>query len=112
MMHILEANVEPASILFPKFYGLKRLSGYLHPSTFIFPLGRICNAIEKDTLTEEPISPKARLAIFFVSSCNRRLLFNCSRDGRNRRADIRIHRQRGDKRSCGLFMGTHADWKS
>ena len=43
--------------------GLKRLSGYLHPSTFIFPLGRICNAIEKDTITEEPIPREARLAI-------------------------------------------------
>ena len=43
--------------------GLKRLSGYLHPSTFIFPLGRICNAIEKDTITEEPILREARLAI-------------------------------------------------
>ena len=43
--------------------GLKRLSGYLHPSTFIFPLGSICNAIEKDTITEEPIPWEARLAI-------------------------------------------------
>ena len=42
---------------------LKRLSGYLHPSTFIFPLGSICNAIEKDTITEEPIPREARLAI-------------------------------------------------
>ena len=43
--------------------GLKRLSGYLDQSTFIFLLGRICNAIEKDTITEESISPEARLAI-------------------------------------------------
>ena len=43
--------------------GLKRLSGYLDQSTFIFLLDRICNAIEKDTITEESISPEARLAI-------------------------------------------------
>ena len=45
--------------------GLKRLSGYLHRrSTFMFLLGRILrNAIEKDTITEEPISQEARLAI-------------------------------------------------
>ena len=43
--------------------GLKRLSGYLDQSTFIFLLGRICNAIEKDTITEESISPEDRLAI-------------------------------------------------
>ena len=43
--------------------GLKRLSGYLDESTFMFLLGRICNAIEKDTITEESISPEARLAI-------------------------------------------------
>ena len=45
--------------------GLKRLSGYLDPSTFILLPVRICNAIEKDTITEEPISPgpEARLAI-------------------------------------------------
>ena len=43
--------------------GFKRLSGYLDESTFIFLLGRICNAIEKDIITEESISPEARLAI-------------------------------------------------
>ena len=43
--------------------GLKRLSGYLHPSTFIFPLGSICNAIEKDTITEEPTPRETGLAI-------------------------------------------------
>ena len=43
--------------------GLKRLSGYLDQGTFIFLLGRICNAIEKDTITEGSISPEARLAI-------------------------------------------------
>ena len=43
--------------------GLKRLSGYLDQSTFIFLLSRICNAIQKDTITEESISPEARLAI-------------------------------------------------
>ena len=32
-------------------------------STFMFPLGRIRNLIEKDTITEEPISPEGRLAI-------------------------------------------------
>ena len=32
-------------------------------STFMFLLGRIRNAIEKDTITEERISPEARLAI-------------------------------------------------
>ena len=45
--------------------GLKRLSGYLDPSTFIFLLGRICNAIEKDTMTEGFIFPEARSAISF-----------------------------------------------
>ncbi|CAH3151961.1 unnamed protein product [Porites lobata] len=32
-------------------------------STFMFLLGRIRNLIEKDTITEEPISPEGRLAI-------------------------------------------------
>ena len=32
-------------------------------TTFMFLLGRIRNAIEKDTITEEPIFPEARLAI-------------------------------------------------
>ena len=32
-------------------------------STFMFLLGRIRNAIEKDTITEEPISLEARLAV-------------------------------------------------
>ena len=43
--------------------GLKRLSGHLDQSTFIFLPGRICKAIEKDAITEESISPEARLAI-------------------------------------------------
>ena len=29
----------------------------------MFLLGRIRNAVEKDTITEEPISPEARLTI-------------------------------------------------
>ena len=32
-------------------------------STFLFILGRIRHLIEKDTITEEPISPECRLAI-------------------------------------------------
>ena len=43
--------------------GLKRLSGHVDQSTFIFLLGRICKAIEKDTIAEESISPEARLEI-------------------------------------------------
>ena len=42
--------------------GLKRLSGYLDLH-LCFLLGRIRNLIEKDTITEEPISPEGRLAI-------------------------------------------------
>ena len=33
-------------------------------STFLFILGRIRHLIEKDTITEEPISPECRLAIY------------------------------------------------
>ena len=57
----------------------------------MFLLGRIRNAIEKNTITEEPNSPEARLANLFVSTCKRRLLFDYSRGGRNVRTDSRIH---------------------
>ena len=40
----------------------------------MFLLARIRNAIEKDTITEEPISPEARLAIWaFIAIANSHL---------------------------------------
>ena len=41
---------------FKETFGISR-------STYMFLLGRIRNLIEKDTITEEPISPEGRLAI-------------------------------------------------
>ena len=59
-------------------------------STFKFLLGRIRNAIEKDTVTEEPISPEARLAI---------CLYRLARHSRKRNCLCTAHARQGGEDS-------------